>query len=1285
MVEKRKAPSKGVLAKVCTFFKSGLFLEQCEKAKKHVVSAVECLMIDVSVDTKNGVLELQKGVRELLERTDLLADMTQSLEGVRSSVAAIVQGVARLEEGQSEIKEGQHDIKEGQHKIQEGVDLMLGHVDLLPAMKESQDATEQGVGRLERQLQEQGKEEGLFTEVLFQVDPALMGHAQQREKMLSLAGKFAHEYVDHPKIMVHGGVQLSTVGSGEIQAGLCLNPSSCMIWSSQGCGWVSGSCPIKNVFDELKRQLLAKTLSLQVVVVCHTYGARETAQQLRDAGVPVVVSINRALMQLDGAVATKLLFDVIHPVIAEIVKENAGDVAQVQNKLHSLLGKHLPGVSRLRSDVLGVPVRVKNSRQSGTVFNELKLKTGSNLTSSGEKARKQQKKLAKELQLAVCDVPYPSVLVDRMVQALGEGEGRGGVWHIKGKGDTPFFRGRAVVFEASMSCLVNDTFAVVWRIETVADTVSLDVALEKHGAEGCSILVWIDVTEKAGPAEWADIGKWLTDRLLDVDDYRVVLLLTSGESKEMQDAALQLSTQLKFDEFWISDVKDASSSLVKAHALHEDLRLSFREETEQCSPFDLLDEKTLAELVAKALPGLVSGDGSEGAQQDVPIAGMYLDGRDLIVTICVRDISFLKNLSHAVLTGTLDMNIGRTVSLLLQSGAGGGVMISGGNMGQPIEIAGPRTITVESDMTNFAVNFEHAILAMDKLTAHQDEKKDAVLRADDVHLFAPAGAGKTFVALHCIELALSQNPNNKILFVVKNEALALYVVKWICARFEGAVAKRSMLERLHLLYQPCEDGPRAVELEEGRLSTKNAKVEKYDMIVVDEAHHVYSDASVRGAVEKYTVPLRALPRPTPPPGAPPLGFPRFLILSDISQSFDLEPPFPADLSEVYLTEVVRSSQRIHAGAAAFQLDAKHKVETTCKNDTPGPPLKTVMFPSPPYFERFPTYAANFVKALVDHVVTTFAGLSLDDRVAVVVPDQPFLERFRPCLEGGRLEELLSARLKLLERKWSAGSKLQQERLEKMRGVLAGNFRIVTAAEASRYVPERGGAKAGKPMIVFRLSLFQVDTVENFHGLERLIAIAVGLDEASSAAATIQSRARLYCAMTRAQLFVVVVNEFLQGGCLEFLGHVELREDGKMDTGEVDRTAAGALIDKKKKQMAEGKPRGKLPFLRKPVSAAGTADAQGIGGVAGSANAQKQTGGTGKTESQGSAEKQANLKKAAEKKAAPKVKNSIWDTSGNGTLEATGQPEFMPFGGEKKAEETLSGQADQVLNRDKDIF
>ena len=69
---------------------------------------------------------------------------------------------------------------------------------------------------------------------------------------------------------------------------------------------------------------------------------------------------------------------------------------------------------------------------------------------------------------------------------------------------------------------------------------------------------------------------------------------------------------------------------------------------------------------------------------------------------------------------------------------------------------------------------------------------------------------------------------------------------------------------------------------------------------------------------------------------------------------------------------------------------------------------------------------------------------------------------------------------------------------------------------------------------------------NFHGLERLIVLVVGADEVGSEEAFYQSRARLYCAVTRAQLVVVVVNEFLHGGLTEFLGHVDLEgDDGKV--------------------------------------------------------------------------------------------------------------------------------------------
>jgi len=205
---------------------------------------------------------------------------------------------------------------------------------------------------------------------------------------------------------------------------------------------------------------------------------------------------------------------------------------------------------------------------------------------------------------------------------------------------------------------------------------------------------------------------------------------------------------------------------------------------------------------------------------------MYVDQTDLIVSFCVSDVAFLKQLNHDVLSLGLGAKLGVSLNKLISSPNAG-------------------VVNVEADLTDFAESFESAILALDKLTMHQTEKLKEVLKRDHVHLKAPAGAGKTFVALHCILLALfgangTEAAEIKILFVVKNEALALFVVKWLCARLENLAQRRKMLKRLHLLYQPCTDGPRAVELTNGRLSTKKAEpAEMYDLVAIDEAHEVH--------------------------------------------------------------------------------------------------------------------------------------------------------------------------------------------------------------------------------------------------------------------------------------------------------------------------------------------------------------------------------------------------------------------------------------------------------------
>ena len=81
----------------------------------------------------------------------------------------------------------------------------------------------------------------------------------------------------------------------------------------------------------------------------------------------------------------------------------------------------------------------------------------------------------------------------------------------------------------------------------------------------------------------------------------------------------------------------------------------------------------------------------------------------------------------------------------------------------------------------------------------------------------------------------------------------------------------------------------------------------------------------------------------------------------------------------------------------------------------------------------------------------------------------------------------------------------------------------------------------------------MDNVDNVDGLERLVVICVGLDQVIDGGAVddggsgvLQTRSRLYRAMTRAQLAVAVVNSALPGGWLEFLGRVEIDADGRFD-------------------------------------------------------------------------------------------------------------------------------------------
>lgn len=81
---------------------------------------------------------------------------------------------------------------------------------------------------------------------------------------------------------------------------------------------------------------------------------------------------------------------------------------------------------------------------------------------------------------------------------------------------------------------------------------------------------------------------------------------------------------------------------------------------------------------------------------------------------------------------------------------------------------------------------------------------------------------------------------------VRSEPLALTVAKWLALRCRGAKRRRRLLSALHVMFAPLSDGPRTVNLVDGVLRTVPLGARaRYDLVVVDEAHHIYREPAWR--------------------------------------------------------------------------------------------------------------------------------------------------------------------------------------------------------------------------------------------------------------------------------------------------------------------------------------------------------------------------------------------------------------------------------------------------------
>lgn len=248
----------------------------------------------------------------------------------------------------------------------------------------------------------------------------------------------------------------------------------------------------------------------------------------------------------------------------------------------------------------------------------------------------------------------------------------------------------------------------------------------------------------------------------------------------------------------------------------------------------------------------------------------------------------------------------------LGTGSGGVVPAMGsGAVGvsgmSPSSAALAGAVRVEADKRAFAEVYEASLLVLEQLTPHQRSVLGEARDAEHVLLEAPAGAGKTFVAMaRMLEVLLhdvddSQTPqpepesalsgpkdglfssggakrerggergaggtssfhgsSGSVLFACSSPPLCYFVTRWVCKRVADAPTRERVLSRLYLLYSPMDEGPRAVSLDPAAsriITTRVTSPPLFDLVVVDEAHHVYSQ--VRTA---YPTPRTAHPRPAP--------------------------------------------------------------------------------------------------------------------------------------------------------------------------------------------------------------------------------------------------------------------------------------------------------------------------------------------------------------------------------------------------------------------------------------
>ena len=414
---------------------------------------------------------------------------------------------------------------------------------------------------------------------------------------------------------------------------------------------------------------------------------------------------------------------------------------------------------------------------------------------------------------------------------------------------------------------------------------------------------------------------------------------------------------------------------------------------------------------------------------------------------------------------------------------------------------------VQVDKTFFCAHHEKKLLRFSKATEHQKKilKQMKVLFASEtnIHISAVAGAGKTFIAVRLVMDMLLNNSNGLILYVAPCKSLCLFFIHWVARRVQERSSLRdkfsiqSVLERIRVMPSPYKELMRlhvaGNRLEFQSISHICVVGQKFLLAVLDEAHDIYRD----GVDHRFLKDLQAE---------------RSILLSNLSQSSAVQQSFP-DMPMVKLTEVVRNTKRIIAGAAAFCAAALEREGVTSLG-ADGPPVKTFIFLAKDNEDVMNAYIMHTLDA-IRHLLRTYMGLRLHNRLALIVPDNKFLLDFKPRLESALEDQTFRSQLRF-------------ESFEESLSLLPPDLLLTDQEVLSRDMVE--------------VDTIVLDKMENCKGLEHLMVFCIGLDAPIHLEAdAMVTRAHIYQALTRAQLHAIVINEYVEKGWLEFLGLVKFNE------------------------------------------------------------------------------------------------------------------------------------------------